>query len=124
MIKKLSGLFLLTFALFVFSCGKDDGDDPNPSNCDTADLTYTDDIKTILNTNCALSGCHSAAEASMQGAMNDYDAAKAFVAEGRILGAINHEQGFEAMPRPEGSAKLDDCTIDKITAWVVDGAPE
>jgi hypothetical protein len=117
MMKNLLSLFFLAFALFVWSCGKDDGDDPVVT-CDTTDLTYTADIKAILNTNCALSGCHSETEAALQGSMH------AFVAFGRILGAINHEEGFEAMPRPEGSAKLDDCTIDKITAWIDAGTPE
>jgi mono/diheme cytochrome c family protein len=122
--KNVLALFSLTFALFVFSCGKDDGGDPDPSNCDTTDLTYTDDIKAILDTNCALSSCHSETEAMMQGSMHDYDAAKAFVANQLIIEAINHEEGVEAMPRPEGSAKLSDCTIDKIEAWVANGTPE
>jgi hypothetical protein len=124
MMKNLFSLFFLAFALFVFSCGSDDGDTPDPNTCDTEDLTYTDDIKTILNTNCALSGCHSETEAALQGSMHNYASAKAFVEVGRIVGAINHEEGFSPMPYPEGSAKLSDCIIDKIEAWVADGAPE
>jgi hypothetical protein len=120
MMKKLLGLFFLVFALFVYSCDKDE----EPDTCVTTDLTYTDDIKEILDTNCAISGCHSVNEATMQGAMHNYDAAKAFVAFGRIIGAINHQENFKPMPYPEGTAKLDACTIDKITAWVAAGTPE
>jgi len=42
----------------------------------------------------------------------------------RIVGAINHETGFLPMPYPVGSAKLDQCDIDKVTAWITNGAPE
>ena len=42
----------------------------------------------------------------------------------RIVGAINHTEGFLPMPYPAGTDKLADCDIDKLTAWIADGAPE
>ena len=50
-----------------------------------------------------------------------FDAAKQAVSFGRIIGSINHENGFSQMP--SGGDKLDQCTIDKITNWVENGAP-
>ncbi|MFK7807780.1 MAG: hypothetical protein AB8F74_08295 [Saprospiraceae bacterium] len=120
--KNLLSLFFFLSALMIISCGKDDETDG--SNCETTDLTYNGEIKNILNTNCALSGCHSEDQATTQGAMHDYAAAKAFVDFGRVVGAINHNEGFKPMPFPTGTDKLSDCNIDKIEAWIADGAPE
>lgn len=120
MLRKI--LLLLSIALplafFVASCGDDDPDDPNI--CNTSNLTYTNSIATILNSNCALSGCHGGA--SYNGSMANYAEAAAFAAGGRIGGAINHDTGFEAMP--QNAAKLSDCNIDKIEAWIAAGTPE
>lgn len=123
--KKLLSLLFLASALMIVSCGKDDSsDDETDPTCDTIGLTYTDDIKDILDTNCATPGCHSEDQAMTQGAMHDYAAAKAFVDFGRVVGAINHSDDFSPMPFPTGTDKLPQCTIDKITAWIDDGAPE
>ncbi|MFT4665845.1 MAG: hypothetical protein ACI8YQ_002793 [Polaribacter sp.] len=122
--KKLLSLLFLASALLIVSCGKDDSDDEEPAGCVTTGLTYSADIKEILDTSCATTSCHSETEAMLQGSMHDYASAKAFVDVGRVEGAIKHEDGFEAMPRPTGSDKLNSCTIDKITAWIADGAPE
>ena len=56
--------------------------------------------------------------------MHDYASAKAFADFGRMEGAIKHEEDFKPMPYPEGTDKLNSCTIDKIVAWIADGAPE
>ncbi|HHS95978.1 MAG TPA: hypothetical protein ENJ45_05250, partial [Phaeodactylibacter sp.] len=64
--KNLLLLLLFSAGLILVSCKKDDD---NTGDCDTTDLTYNKDIKAILDTNCALSGCHSETEADLQGAM-------------------------------------------------------
>ena len=124
--KNLLSILFLAAALMVVSCGKDDGgDDGGGTGCDTTGLNYTDDIKTILDASCALSGCHSAAQASTgTGALNDYANAKSFVDTRQVVKAINHEDGVLPMPYPIGADKLSQCSIDKITAWIADGAPE
>ena len=43
---------------------------------------------------------------------------------GSMVGALNHEPGFTPMPNPPGSPKIAQCDIDKIEAWIADGAPE
>ncbi len=91
--------------------------------CDSTDMTYTDDIKDIFDTNCAISGCHDDDAALTIGSLTNYDNAVAFVDFGRILGAINRDAGFSAMPSG-GADKLSDCNIAKITNWVNNGTPE
>lgn len=115
---KLKYLFIFLLVGFTMACGDDDGD-----VCDTADLTYNNDIATIINSNCATAGCHNvdaAAAGTFQ--MNDFTTTKAAVGFDRIKGAINHEATYSAMPK--NGDKLDQCLIDKIEAWIDAGAPE
>ena len=122
--RKFGFLFviLLSSALIVVSCGDEDED---PDTCDTEGLTYDNFAQDFLITNCAtLGGCHVEAnkDVSGVGSYETYEDAKAVVDEGRLLGAINHMDGFSNMPK--GEEKLSDCDIDRLTAWVNDGAPE
>lgn len=106
--------------VLITSC---DPEDPVTTICDTADMTYTDDVKSIFDESCAFSGCHDDNATMTIGSLSTYDNAVAFVGFGRILGAINRDEGFSDMPAG-GASKLDDCTIDKITNWVNNGTPE
>ncbi len=113
-------MLLICGMVFIFvSCGDDDDPDPDPV-CDTTDMTYNADIKTILDTNCATSGCHVSGFGN--GSLANYDDAVAVVGFGKIIGSINHSADAVAMP-PSG-IKLADCSIDKIEAWIAAGTPE
>jgi len=108
---------LLVSVIFV-ACNKDD-EDP----CDTTDVTYTNDVASILNASCAVSGCHvDGNEANAFFSLESYEQAKTAAGFGKMVGAISHEDGFTAMPY--GSDKLEQCSIDKISAWIEDGTPE
>lgn len=116
---KILSIFLLAGLLFV-ACNKDD-DTGDP--CDVSDITYTNTVAVVLNNSCAVSGCHvNGNEANAWFSLEGYDNAKASADFGRMVGAVSHDEGFSAMPK--GGDKLDQCTIDKITAWVEAGAPE
>ena len=107
---------LLFFGLVLFACDKED-------LCETEDITYTNTIASILNSTCALSGCHvDGNEANAFFSFEGYTKAKGAADFGRIVGAINHEVDYS--PMPKNGDKLDQCTIDQITAWVDAGAPE
>lgn len=113
-------LFLGILASLIIACG---GDDPDPEpTCETDNLTYTNGASQILNASCAIAGCHVDGTATFR--MDNYDDAFLAVGFGRIIGSINHEENFKPMPYPEGSDKLEDCDIDKLTAWINAGAPE
>lgn len=114
----LLGVFAL---IAISSC--DDNPDPVDS-CDTTGMTYNSDIKEIFDNTCAFSGCHDMDSALSIGSLNDYDNSVAFVEMGRMIGAINHDETFKPMPYPLGSAKMSQCNIDKITAWINNGTPE
>ncbi|HFA51409.1 MAG TPA: hypothetical protein ENJ95_20545 [Bacteroidetes bacterium] len=118
-------LFTLSMALFLFACGDDD----SAPSCNTDNITYTNTIeKIIADAGCAQMGCHASGSMLGSGSLANYDDAKEFVNKGRILGALRREDNFAEMPRDpatgNAAAKLADCDIDKIEAWITAGAPE
>lgn len=112
-------LVALLIGLFMASCG---GDDPEPETCDTTNVTYTNGAAAIINATCATSpACHNN-DASSTFKMSDYDQSFAAAGFNKIVGSINHTDGFSNMPK--GADKLSQCDIDILTAWIDAGAPE
>ena len=109
--------FLFIFAAISFSVISCETEDP----CETEGLTYTNFAQDLLSSNCSNAACHGAGTTTTF-EMSDYATTSAAVAFNRIVGSINHTDGFSAMPK--GGTKLADCDIDKLTAWINDGAPE
>lgn len=84
--------------------------------CDTTNITYNGTVFPILKAKCL--ECHSGDAPGGNLDFNNYDHV-AFIAEsGALMGAINHELGYEPMPKDGG--KLDDCSIDQIGIWIRD----
>lgn len=111
---------MILSCLVIVSCG--DGEDP-VDECVTTDITYTSYAKSLLDSTCASSSCHSEGNKDVIGSLANIDDVKEFVAGGfNIIGAINHEEGVSNMPK--NGSKMDQCDIDKITAWVNAGTPE
>jgi hypothetical protein len=94
---------------------------PDTPECDTSSVSFSMDIKPILSNNCF--SCHSNANApSFGGGLSFEDYTDVSANTARITGAINHKEGFLAMP--QGGDKLDSCSILKFQAWVSAGAPD
>jgi hypothetical protein len=93
-----------------------------PGNCTTINPTYSLMVQPIISANCY--SCHSTANSAVSGGGNQLDSyakLKVFVDNGKLVGTISHSAGFS--PMPKNSAKLNDCDINKIKAWVAAGAP-
>ena len=111
---------LIIVAAVIASCSSD-SEDPM-ATCEPDNLTYTNDIAAIINTNCATTDvCHTATSTRIF-SLADFNAVNLQIPENRISGAINQLSGFAAMPR--NAERLDDCTIAMIDQWLDDGAPE
>jgi hypothetical protein len=94
---------------------------PDKPDCDTTAVSFSMDIKPILSNNCF--GCHSNVNApSFGGGLSFEDHEDVSANSTRITGAINHKEGFLAMP--QGGDKLDPCSIMKFEAWVSAGTPD
>ena len=115
-------LLLASLIIFTISCTWESEEMlyPEPEACDTTNVSFSEDVKPILSANCF--ECHSnvnAPDFAFGITLEDYEDVKASL--NLIVGAINHKEGFPAMPR--GAEKLDTCAINTIEAFANAGAP-
>lgn len=90
------------------------------AGCDTTNVTYSGDIRPLLDNTCT--GCHSGSSAGGGVDLSGYTGVKAAADNGSLFGAVNHDPGFSNMP--QGGDKLPQCEIDQIRIWIADGAPQ
>ncbi|MFA9390067.1 MAG: hypothetical protein ACERKD_09685 [Prolixibacteraceae bacterium] len=120
-IKLIPTVFLLIFT--AIQCTYDNEEEyfaVNTTSCDTLNVSFTSTILPIMEANCF--ACHNSTDRTAGITLDNYAEVKATVLTGRFLGAIKHEKGFSNMPR--SAAKLDDCTINQIEAWINQGMIE
>ena len=117
-------IILLTLATFA-GCFYDKAELVYPSSpastCDTTAIKYSIDVTNILSNSCYI--CHGGNASAGGGIKLDtYTGVKAMVNNGKLLKSITHAPG--ASPMPKSGAKLSDCNISKIAAWINQGAPQ
>lgn len=113
-------IFLITFSLtllLTWSCSKD----TTSATCDTASMSYANNIAPIMSSSCATSGCHTTSSKAGGYDLSNWAGVKASVTAGRLYGSIAQSSGFKSMP--QGGSKLSDCNIAKIKSWIDAGAP-
>ena len=92
----------------------------NGNGCATDNRSFSSHIAPILQTHCIT--CHSGPLPSGGYDFTIYSGVKKAVDNNRLVGAIQWQQGFTAMPYGS-AAKIPDCAINQIKAWVDAGAP-
>ena len=119
----IAKLLLLGAVLLLSACTSQNGEDlagdnplPTPS-CDTSHVTYARTVAPLLQQNC--SRCHGSARASGGVNLSTYAQVRAVAADGRLLGVVNHDPGYD--PMPQGAPKLSDCDLSQLRQWVADG---
>ena len=122
--KILTVILFITAGLVVQSCYYDKASQLYPvvaSTCDTANVTYSATVRSILQNGGCLS-CHSGTGASGGNIILDnYTSLKPIAQSGRLYGAISHSPGYNPMPLNGG--KLTNCDISKIKKWINSGIP-
>ena len=112
-------LCMLTACLL--SCENKNEEDLFGSNdCDTSQVSYTGYIQPLFESQCYR--CHSDANLIAPFSLEGYDDVSTRVANGQLFGALNHVQGYQAMPR--GRPILPECDLAKINSWINNGAPD
>ena len=86
------------------------------SSCVTTNMSFVNNILPIFASNC--NGCHNATAPSGGINLTTYAGVKS--KSTRIVGSIAHSAGY--IPMPSSTTKLSDCDINKITAWISQGA--
>lgn len=109
-------------ALVMPACYYDKADliYPVTGACDTTAMKFSANILPVLNASC--NGCHGGAAAAGAGiALDNYTAVKTYVTNGKLLNSML--QNGQASAMPKGGSKLDNCTLNKFSAWIRQGAP-
>ena len=119
--KLLKALSIIGMMVFLSSCYYDVAEELYPEKpvCDTTNVTFSNDIFPIINTNCT--SCHSGQAPGGNIKLENYNDISAAANNGSLLGVIRHEQGWS--PMPKGGGKLNDCDIAKIETWFDQGTP-
>ena len=102
----------IAVVLIASSCKKDIA----PLATCVDEISYTQDVKPIIDLNCSTSGCH---DASTAGGYSFISYVSVSANASAILSVINHESGFT--PMPYGTGKLADSTIQRINCWIQQG---
>jgi hypothetical protein len=96
------------------------GDSSLVLGCDTADVSFANDIQPIFQTHCL--GCHSGGAPSAGINLSSYTGTLGPAQSGQLYGSVAHLNGYS--PMPQGGAKLSDCQINRIKAWVDQGTKD
>lgn len=88
------------------------------ATCDTANMSYANNILPIIQTNC--NGCHSGSEPSGGYDYTTYGGILGSIESGKLYNAIL--QNGDAVPMPP-SFSLTACEIKKVKAWIDNGYP-
>jgi hypothetical protein len=117
--KKILYIAILLTAFCASSCFYDKEHELYPINvtCDTISLTYSNQVKKIIDGYCV--SCHFSGNPT--GFDLDTWAGLNAVANTYLMGTVKHEQGFNEMP--PSTHPLDACKIRQLQLWVNSGAP-
>lgn len=116
--QKLTAEQITLISKWILQGAKDLTCDETAGQCDTTNITYSGFVAPLLTTYCV--GCHSGGAPSGNIVLNLHAGVQAVALNGRLIGAITWANGFQQMPK--GSGKLSDCNIQKIKAWINNGA--
>jgi len=89
----------------------------NSSNCNACDTTkfaYSSRIQPMLANWCV--GCHNSTNSGGGYDLSTYNGVVTAITNNRLLGSLNHESGYSAMPK--NTNKLSDCDLKAFTNWV------
>jgi hypothetical protein len=115
-------LLIVFIILLPVSCYYDNEEELYPSlstTCDTANVTFSTTITTILANNC--NSCHSNSQAAANGEnirLENYADVQARASI--IAGSVKHQAGF--IPMPKNGGKIKPCSITQIDIWIRNGA--
>jgi len=110
----------LMMAWSLNSCYSDNEEElyPNPTSCDTTNISYSGTVVSILQNSCY--SCHNAVNQQGGIVLDNYNDLQTVINNGSFRGSINHLSGYS--PMPQGGEKLSDCNLTLINKWLDDGA--
>lgn len=94
------------------------GCDENAGGCDPTDAKFSTFIQPLVQAKCQ--GCHSGNNPQGGIKLTNYNEIKTVALNGKLYASVTRTSNW----MPNGGAKLDDCSIQKIQTWVQAGAPQ
>lgn len=88
------------------------------SACDSMNVTYAGQVKTIIDQHCGNS-CHSAEHKANGIDLSNYEAVKYEAGKSRFMGSMKHMDDYSPMPKKH--AKLADSTLKVLSCWIETG---
>jgi len=115
---------ILSYALVLLlltHCTYDNSVDSygNTTACDTAAVTFSQDIKVLIDQNCE--GCHNGMSANGGLVLSGHQNTAAAALNGSLIDRMTRNAGDPLLMPPSGA--LSECDISKLQAWIVQGAP-
>jgi hypothetical protein len=92
--------------------------DENAGGCDLTEARFGTFVKPLMQSKCQ--GCHSGNSPQGGIKLTNYAEIKTVALNGKLYAALTRSANW----MPQGGAKLDNCSLQKIQAWVQAGAPE
>ena len=127
--------FKISFIIFSFSicigltgCYYDTEEELYPDSgstiCDTVSVSYANDIVPIVSSKCSNPSCHAGVNAAAGIPLETYAGVKAYLDADKALFISSIIWDGNASNMPKGaSAKMSDCNIKTIRAWINNGYP-
>lgn len=116
--RKVVALVFMVMSLLVFTtCKKDIG--PNDAYaCENLPHAWTADVQPIINTYCAISGCHDASFPNAN--YTTYQGIKDKADNGSLYNRLFNLANMPPATAPQPSS----LELQKIRCWIEDGAPQ
>ena len=108
-------LFITGLVIFSFACTYDNAEDLyGIKECPPEGVSFSDEVEPIINTNCAIPGCHTSG--GQQPTLETYEQVSSNAER------IKTRTSNGTMPPPVSGIILSQKEIDDITCWVDAGA--
>jgi len=108
---------LFTTVILVQSCTSDSISDIEPldMDCELENVTYSGQIRAIINLSCATPGCHTAGDGN--GNYEDFTGIERVIDNGRF-----EDRVFVQRDMPPDGVRLTDCVLEQLQVWIDNGA--
>ncbi|MCA8831575.1 hypothetical protein [Hymenobacter pini] len=117
-------LLALCGLLYTSACTYDNVEDllgnaPPAPTCDSTAVTFAGTVAPLLQQRCV--SCHNNTLRSGNVSLESYAQVQQVAADGRLLGVVQHQPGYPAMP--QNQPQLARCDIARLRQWVRAGMP-
>ena len=122
-------IIFISCLLLLMACSKNKFESPLCPTANNEEVSYVNDIKPIIESNCSYSPCHSSPpmDSTLVYDFTTYDGLKVAIGSvyNRIIRPVDDPLHMpKGLPGDSVNPKMADCDIAKLKIWIQNGAPE